>query len=213
MTIEELAQRAGVPVRTVRYYIAEGIIPGAESRGKAAAYGQEHLVKLLLARKLAERRVLLADIKDQLCHLTLEEAQALLESEEQQERALRPSGAASPREFISYLLARARGGEGGEQALGEGQVGHPLSQRAVKPLARTTPAASEPPPPSDCWRRVELGPGLELHIRSDAETPYANLIRRLIEQARRYEPSRRTAPSSHAEPVPRGAPQETKRGT
>lgn len=46
LTIDDLAARAEVPIRTVRFYIAEGLLPGASSRGKGASYTQEHLDRL-----------------------------------------------------------------------------------------------------------------------------------------------------------------------
>ena len=54
MGIEELADLVGVPVRTVRYYIAEGLLPGPGTRGKGTVYGEEHLLRLRLIRLLAD---------------------------------------------------------------------------------------------------------------------------------------------------------------
>ena len=42
LTIEELAERAETSVRTIRFYIAEGLLPGPGARGKAASYSGEH---------------------------------------------------------------------------------------------------------------------------------------------------------------------------
>ncbi len=61
-TIDELAARADVPIRTVRFYIAEGLLPGASTRGKGASYTQEHLDRLQLIRLLAARHLPLAEI-------------------------------------------------------------------------------------------------------------------------------------------------------
>ena len=54
LTIEQLAERVGVTVRTVRFYISDGLLPGPEGRGKAASHGDEHLLRLqnwVLAKK------------------------------------------------------------------------------------------------------------------------------------------------------------------
>lgn len=46
MTLAELAQKAGVPPRQIRFLIAEGILPPASKTGRAAdAYGEKHLAK------------------------------------------------------------------------------------------------------------------------------------------------------------------------
>lgn len=46
MTLAELGARAGVPGRTIRYYIARGLLPGPRKSGRGAEYGGEHLARL-----------------------------------------------------------------------------------------------------------------------------------------------------------------------
>ncbi|MBX6342145.1 MAG: MerR family transcriptional regulator [Thermomicrobiaceae bacterium] len=46
MTIHQLAERAGVPRRRIRHYIAEGLLPPPSGRGRAAHYREEHLRRL-----------------------------------------------------------------------------------------------------------------------------------------------------------------------
>ncbi|HEX7667316.1 MAG TPA: MerR family transcriptional regulator, partial [Polyangiaceae bacterium] len=55
LTIGELAKRSGVPVKTLRYYEDEGIVP-ASSRSESGyrLYGEEALVRLDLVRTLRE---------------------------------------------------------------------------------------------------------------------------------------------------------------
>ncbi|MCX7622238.1 MAG: helix-turn-helix domain-containing protein [Thermomicrobium sp.] len=66
MTIHELAERAGVPPRRIRYYVARGLLPPPEGRGPTARYGPEHLRRLQLIRELRERRLGLDDIRERL---------------------------------------------------------------------------------------------------------------------------------------------------
>lgn len=176
LTIEELAQRAGVPVRTVRYYIAEGILPPAGSRGKSATYGAEHLTKLLLARLLADRRVLLADIRDQVSQLTSAEARELLQRERARDREVKKAERQSPRDFVSSLLDQARR-----------PPVRPVTSHAPQLLAEadaSRPAQATSPQTASSWRRLELAPGVELHVRSDVEASQATLIRRLLREAK-----------------------------
>ena len=56
-TAEELTERAGVPLRTLRYYISEGLISGPGTRGKGARYTAEHLWRLRAIRRLASDHV------------------------------------------------------------------------------------------------------------------------------------------------------------
>ena len=46
LTFAELAARAGLPGRTIRFYIAKGLLPGPFKAGRGATYGKEHLETL-----------------------------------------------------------------------------------------------------------------------------------------------------------------------
>ena len=50
-TIDEIAALAGLPRRSVRYYIQEGLVDRPEGFGKGAYYTQHHVEQLLLVRK------------------------------------------------------------------------------------------------------------------------------------------------------------------
>ncbi|MFC7341023.1 MerR family transcriptional regulator [Saccharopolyspora griseoalba] len=52
LTIDELAARAGVTVRTVRFYSSRGLLPAPRLRGRLGLYGAEHLARLELIREL-----------------------------------------------------------------------------------------------------------------------------------------------------------------
>lgn len=44
MLLAELAQKAGLPGRTIRFYIARGLLPGPLKAGRGATYGPENKV-------------------------------------------------------------------------------------------------------------------------------------------------------------------------
>ncbi|MCL4562693.1 MAG: MerR family transcriptional regulator, partial [Chloroflexi bacterium] len=52
LLIHELARRAGVSVRTIRYYIEEGLLPPPGNLGRYSLYGEEYLDRLELIRQL-----------------------------------------------------------------------------------------------------------------------------------------------------------------
>jgi len=54
LKLDELATRAGVSVRTVRYYIQRGLLPPAEFRGPDTAYDDRHLHALRAIKRLQE---------------------------------------------------------------------------------------------------------------------------------------------------------------
>jgi DNA-binding transcriptional MerR regulator len=61
--IDELAQRAGVAVDTIRYYQREGLLPSGERSGRTKRYGAEHRERLERIRALQARRFSLAAIR------------------------------------------------------------------------------------------------------------------------------------------------------
>jgi DNA-binding transcriptional MerR regulator len=62
-TIDELAARTGMTVRTVRFYATEGLLPPPARRGRIAYYGPVHRMRLELVRTLQEHGYTLAAIE------------------------------------------------------------------------------------------------------------------------------------------------------
>jgi DNA-binding transcriptional MerR regulator len=52
--LDELASRAGVSPRTIRYYIQRGVLPAAEFRGPDTTYDERHLQALRAIKRLQE---------------------------------------------------------------------------------------------------------------------------------------------------------------
>lgn len=102
-TMNDLVAQTGVPARTVRYYIQEGLLPPAHGRGPGATYDAGHLVRLRAIALLRQQHVPLAQIGERLSNLTERDLSAMLEIDEE--------------------------------------------------------------PAEDLWRRIELLPDLELHVR------------------------------------------------
>jgi DNA-binding transcriptional MerR regulator len=63
LDLTELADRAGVSIRTVRYYIQQGVLQEPEARGPGAHYSEEHLERLLLIKRLQKEHLPLAEIR------------------------------------------------------------------------------------------------------------------------------------------------------
>lgn len=64
--LSELADAAGVTPRTVRYYIAQGLLSSPGRLGAGTRYGSEHLDRLHLIRRLQDQGLSLAEIRDRL---------------------------------------------------------------------------------------------------------------------------------------------------
>ena len=65
MRISELAERTGVPVHTLKFYLREGVLmPGRATSRTRAEYGEEHVARVGLVRALVEHgRVPLAGVR------------------------------------------------------------------------------------------------------------------------------------------------------
>jgi DNA-binding transcriptional MerR regulator len=64
LTIDDLARRVGLPVRTIREYQTMGLLPPPRKRGRIGIYGASHLTWLRLIARLQERGYSLAGIRD-----------------------------------------------------------------------------------------------------------------------------------------------------
>ncbi len=64
LTVDELAHRAELPVRTIREYQTLGLLPPPERRGRVGIYGRTHLARLELIGRLQRRGYSLAGIGD-----------------------------------------------------------------------------------------------------------------------------------------------------
>jgi DNA-binding transcriptional MerR regulator len=61
-TLSALSAETGFPERTIRYYIARGLLPGPVRGGRGAAYTEEHLERLEAIRQLQAKGLMLTEI-------------------------------------------------------------------------------------------------------------------------------------------------------
>jgi DNA-binding transcriptional MerR regulator len=66
MTLAELAEKCGLPGRTIRFYIARGLLPGPGKAGRGATYGEKHLERLREIERLQGQGMTLGEIAHQL---------------------------------------------------------------------------------------------------------------------------------------------------
>ena len=68
-TASDLAARVGVSERTVRYYVAEGLLPPPAGRGRGAHFSAGHLARLRLVRAIQQAGNDLEMIREYLAEL------------------------------------------------------------------------------------------------------------------------------------------------
>ncbi len=103
MTIQELADRAAVTTRTIRYYVEQGVLPPPE-RGRPSEYTGEHLRLLDLVRRLKEQYLPLEEIRDILQRLTPDQVEDFLRRTEPPIPEPGPQDSAA--DYISQVLTR-----------------------------------------------------------------------------------------------------------
>src|SRR5215218_8644551 len=82
LTLSELTAAADVSVRTVRYYIAEGLLPPPEGSGPGSSYSQGHLDRLRLIQRFKEAYLPLKEIRRRLSGLGDEEVRSVLAADD-----------------------------------------------------------------------------------------------------------------------------------
>ena len=149
--------------RTIRYYMAEGLVQTPEEKqGTASLFGYLNLLQLLTVKKLQAEHLPIRKIRELVAGKSEQELEMLLGVGTLAAKKSRENDA---KRYLESLLA-------------------PESA----PLPRQAAAALQPPPPqkfdqSASWQRVEIEPGLELHIRSDYSPPATGKTQSLLEKA------------------------------
>ncbi len=213
-TIRDVARLAGVTQRTVRYYVAQGLLPAPDGAGPGAHYGQGHLERLRLIKRLQRQHLPLAEIRSRLEGLTdgqitdlnrgdappkptdsaLDYIRALLGASEGQPQAGPGQAApvpAPPASIAAPPMPRA------ERPALPSRLSTPVLREAVEPSAAIEPSAAAEPAAPDAagpapeptlersqWERLSLGPNLELHVRRPLSRLEQRRVERLITIAR-----------------------------
>lgn len=76
--IGDLAGLAGATPRTIRYYVAQGLLPPPAGNGPGAHYTDDHLARLRLIRRLQRQHQPLSEIRQRLASLGEREVAALV---------------------------------------------------------------------------------------------------------------------------------------
>ena len=155
--------------RTIRYYLTEGLLsPAEDKQGTASVFSHRHLLQLLVVKKLQSEHLPIRKIRDLVAGRTERELERLLGIE---------GSAAVKNEALSYL----------EQLLMKPTAppSPPPSPASIEALAGSAPLAPQRSPMGaggGTWARVELEPGLELHIHDQYQPPReARGLRRLTQ--------------------------------
>ena len=193
LSLTELARRADVTPRTVRYYIAQGLIPSPPA-GPGQHYGQSQLQRIALIKRLQREHLPLAEIRGRLSALDdASVAQALAEAEmgdDEIAAAQALDAATSPDRERALTYIRRVLDEGATRRAGPSRA---LIAPASAPSSVAPPTASDPPLASSAPSSAPAGTTGPRAMRlAEAPAPAGrSLLRRLSPTApsARYEPN------------------------
>jgi DNA-binding transcriptional MerR regulator len=212
-SLTELADLAGVTPRTVRYYLAQGLLPAVGQTGPGSKYDEDHLARLRLIRRLQAEHLPLAEIRRRLDDLESNEIRDLAGSDAPAPPAdsaldyIRtvlggPGQPAEPgfgrsvhagRSITFFAAAPADVASDGSTARPAGSIARPAA--AIQPAAVIPPAPSATAPaanPPDKaatyersqWERIVLATDIELHLRRPLTRAQNKQVDRLVAIAR-----------------------------
>jgi DNA-binding transcriptional MerR regulator len=193
----ELSKLADVTPRTIRYYIAQGLLPSPGQLGPSSQYTDEHLELLRLIKKLQSAHMPLADIRKQLRSVSPDQLAAMSDA------LPAPSGSAvdyirdvlgthevleEPRTY-ARRMAFSRSSLPSEVYRPPASMpGPPLpsmpSPASMPAVGKPEPAVAKPEPDRSQWERISLDPDIELHVRHPLTRQNKKAVARLIAIAR-----------------------------
>ena len=198
MTLADLTEAADVSTRTVRYYIAEGLLPPPDGAGPSSVYTAGHLARLRLIQRLKAAYWPLKEIRRRLAGLSDAEVErALLEMDSAPEAPAYADAAMAPaRDYLAVLEQRAtyrteplplREPPATATAVSFPAAPHPAAPRHDEALseANLIPGPVPEMESGSLWRRIPLGEDAELVISERAYTRHRERIEWLIRWARK----------------------------
>ncbi|MHB8835407.1 MAG: MerR family transcriptional regulator [Candidatus Methylomirabilia bacterium] len=140
--------------RTIRFYTAKGLVDKPVSReGTPARYGYRHLLQILAIKYLQSQYLPLVKIRSLVDNISNRDLELLIPD-------------------IAPVTATHRGIARADRLVGENSLPpQAFIFNARQPTPSTAPVddrSGDVRPPPDTWRRVEVGPGIELHVHAAA---------------------------------------------
>jgi DNA-binding transcriptional MerR regulator len=195
VTLDELCDLAGVTVRTVRYYISEGLLPPPSGHGASTRYLQEHLDRLRIIESLKEKFLPLREIRRSLDSLNAGQIRDTADLLRQSQPAAAtpeavltdlvsdrnaPNLRSSDRNEIAFSAPPAR--DIREESDAASYISDVLDRgRQRRPSRHQQPRDPEP----ESWRRVRISDEAEFLIEEQAYQRRREQIESLVTWAKR----------------------------
>lgn len=166
-SLKELAELTGIEARTIRSYIAKGLLQGPMSRGRTASYSEHHLERLQQIQALKSRGMPLDEIRQSLlhAHTRLDKASDLVAMQIRM-----------PHQDVIL--------EAPVDELGDAGADAPLLRllRILQGAVHTRDAHRRSK--TEIWTQVEVTPEIQLQVRGELSERERELVRQIADYLR-----------------------------
>jgi DNA-binding transcriptional MerR regulator len=208
LLIQELAERCGVSIRNIRYYISEGLLPSPQVRGRYTLYTSDYIYRLKLIQRLKDAHLPLKEIRHQMNVLPAERIRELAEQDHFGIQELELSSAVfdpgqetvdveAQNSAVEYISRVLEAHNIHERQVPPGPVPQIMAARRASSIPRTAPQpaiALQAVPvensnptvgksiqPDEKWRRISLAEGIELHLREPLPADLQKRVQKLLD--------------------------------
>lgn len=213
-TLADLAALTGIPARTIRYYIAQGLVPAPGREGPATRYPAATLDRLRLIARLRDVHQPLASIRATLAGLGDDEVRDLAGDGGAQAQPAPESALEYVRALLGEAAPEGAAGSGSAAGPGGARGGRPAfflrtlapesswlaasdldASRTALPLEELDrePSGSGPAPSPAAqvatgdrsqWERIAITADIEIHVRRPLSRRDNRVVERLLAFAR-----------------------------
>jgi DNA-binding transcriptional MerR regulator len=179
-TLNELTEATGITPRTVRYYVAEGLLPPPVAAGPRSYYSDVHLQRLRLIGYLKDAYLPLKEIRRRLQELGDDQiADAIAELGIVEDNELAHEHMSREIHFAEDVVPPAPASSAAAKDLPRdllepqtwpfvasrpGEYADPVPQEPAWRLPRPIKSARHDPLPSTTWRKLEIGDSAEFLV-------------------------------------------------
>ncbi len=186
--IKELAEKTNVTVRTIRYYIQEGLLPAPKVKGRYSIYDEDYINRITLIKLLKSVHLPLVEIKKQIETLNNKEVKEFIEKIESN---LVPSSKNEPENNLHTTELRESAVDYIEKLLSlhprsfydVQNVNYTRKQKSV-PSQNVSPNQPSQNVEQSTWQRYQIVDGIELHVEDRVNKVEKDNISKLLDYAK-----------------------------
>ena len=160
MTLRQLAARARVSARAVRFYLGTGLLPRPPKKGRELAFDESHELRLRAIRALSSQGLRLSAIRRRLAAATSPELS----------RVVKEAGGGEPLRMAG-AMEPSRPYDTGFRVAEQGS----FFASPVEPWR----------PREETWQRISVTPQIEIHYHDTEHAPTPDAVRDIVDFARR----------------------------